>query len=71
LWRILLIKDLALIVLIVIVGLPTLAAAIALTLWLETPARLGVTIPTVAVPIVSWLGVATSFRYCTRSPLSR
>jgi len=54
LWRILLIKDLALIVR---VGLPTLAAAIALTLWLETPARLGVTIPTVAVPIVSWLGV--------------
>ena len=29
----------------------------ALTLALETPARLGVTIPTVAVPIVSWLGV--------------
>jgi hypothetical protein len=53
-WRILLIKNLALIV---IVGLPTLAAAMALTLWLETPARLAVTIPTVAVPIVSWLGV--------------
>ena len=53
-WRILLIKNLALIVL---VGLPTLAAAMALTLWLETPARLAVTIPTVAVPIVSWLGV--------------
>ena len=52
--RILVIKDLALIV---IVGLPTIAAAIALTLWLETPRRLGVTIPTVAVPIVSWLGV--------------
>jgi hypothetical protein len=53
-WRILLIKNLALIV---IVGLPTLAAAMALTLWLETPARLAVTIPTVAVPIVPWLGV--------------
>ncbi len=53
-WRILLIKNLALIV---IVGLPTLAAAMALTLWLETPGRLAVTIPTVAVPIVSWLGV--------------
>jgi hypothetical protein len=53
-WRILLIKNLALIA---IVGLPTLGAAVALTLWLETPARLGVTIPTVAVPIVSWLGV--------------
>jgi hypothetical protein len=54
LWRILVIKNLALLV---IVGLPTLAAAMALTLRLETPARLGVTIPTVAVPIVSWLGV--------------
>jgi hypothetical protein len=54
LWRILVIKNLALIV---IVGLPTLVAAMALTLWLETPARLGVTIPTVAVPIVSWLGM--------------
>jgi hypothetical protein len=54
LWRMLLIKNLALIV---IVGLPTLAAAMALTLWLETPARLAITIPTVAVPIVSWLGV--------------
>lgn len=53
-WRILLIKNLALLA---IVGLPTLAAAVALTLWLETPARLGITMPTVAVPIVSWLGV--------------
>ncbi len=53
-WRLLLIKNLALLT---IVGLPTLAAAIALTLWLETPARLAITIPTVAVPIVSWLGV--------------
>lgn len=32
----------------------------ALTLWLETPARLAVTIPTVAVPIVSWLGVGNA-----------
>lgn len=53
-WRILLIKNLALLA---IVGLPTLVAAVALTLWLETPGRLGITIPTVAVPIVSWLGV--------------
>ena len=53
-WRMLLIKNLALLV---IVGVPTLTAAMALTLWLETPARLGITIPTVAVPIVSWLGV--------------
>ncbi|ORA15496.1 hypothetical protein [Mycobacterium arosiense] len=53
-WRILLIKNLALLA---IVGLPTLAAAVALTLWRESPARLGITIPTVAVPIVSWLGV--------------
>lgn len=53
-WRILVIKNLALLA---IVGLPTLAAAMVLTLWLETPARLAITIPTVAVPIVSWLGV--------------
>jgi hypothetical protein len=53
-WRMLLLKNLALLVL---VGLPTLAAAVALTLWRESPARLGVTIPNVAVPIVSWLGV--------------
>lgn len=53
-WRIQLIKNLALLA---IVGLPTLATAVALTLWLETPARLGLTVPTVAVPIVSWLGV--------------
>ncbi len=53
-WRILIIKNLALLA---IVGLPTLVAAMALTLWLETPARLAITIPTVTVPIVSWLGV--------------
>ncbi|MGZ4584194.1 MAG: hypothetical protein ACXVYI_07535 [Mycobacterium sp.] len=53
-WRILLIKNLALLA---IVGLPTLVAAMVLTLCLETPERLGITIPTVAVPIVSWLGV--------------
>lgn len=53
-WRILLIKDLALLA---IVGLPTLVASVILTLWLYTPARLGITIPTVAVPIVSWIGV--------------
>ncbi len=54
LWRILLIKNLALLT---IVGVPTLAVAIILTLQLETTARLAITIPTVAVPIVSWLGV--------------
>jgi hypothetical protein len=54
LWRVLLIKNLALII---IVGLPTLAVAMVLTLWLESPGRLGVTIPNVAVPILSWLGV--------------
>ena len=46
LWRVLFVKNMALIVL---VGLPTLAAATALTLWLESPARLAVTIPNVAV----------------------
>jgi hypothetical protein len=49
LWLVLLVKNVALVV---IVGLPTLAAATAMTLWLETPARLVVTIPN-----VSWLGV--------------
>jgi hypothetical protein len=53
-WRVLFVKNVALVVL---VGLPTLVAAIVLTLWLETPARLAVTIPDVAVPILSWLGV--------------
>ncbi len=53
-WRVLLIKNLALLV---IVGLPTLVTAVVLTLWLETPGRLAITIPTVAVPIVSWLGL--------------
>jgi hypothetical protein len=57
-WRVLLIKNLALLV---IVGLPTLVTAVALTLWLETPHRLGITIPTVAVPIISWLGVGNLF----------
>lgn len=52
--RILLIKNLALLI---IVGLPKLVAAMALTLWLETPERLAITILTVAVPIISWPGV--------------
>jgi hypothetical protein len=56
--RILLIKNLALLI---IVGLPNLLAAMALTLWLETPERLAITIPTVAVPIISWLGVGNLF----------
>jgi hypothetical protein len=54
LWRILLVKNLALIVL---VGLPTLIVAMTLTLQLETPAHLAITIPNVTVPILSWLGV--------------
>jgi hypothetical protein len=53
-WRVLLLKNLTLLV---IVGLPTLSVAMALTLWKQTPAQLGNTIPNVAVPIVSWLGV--------------
>lgn len=52
--RILLIKNLALIV---IVGLPTLALAAVLTVWKEGVPQLAMTIPNVAVPIVSWLGV--------------
>ena len=54
LWRILMVKNGALVVLI---GVPTLAAAMALTLWFESPARLAVTIPNVAVPVVSWIGL--------------
>lgn len=54
LWRVLVIKNLALLA---IVGLPTLTAAVTVTLWLEKPARLAITIPNVAVPILSWLGV--------------
>ncbi|OBI68136.1 hypothetical protein [Mycobacterium sp. E796] len=57
-WRVLLIKNLALLA---IVGLPTLLTAMVLTLWFQTPASLAVTIPTVAVPIVSWLGVGNFF----------
>ncbi|BBZ38508.1 hypothetical protein [Mycobacterium conspicuum] len=53
-WRVLLLKNLTLLV---IVGVPTLAVAVALTLWKQTPADLGDTIPNVAVPVVSWLGV--------------
>jgi hypothetical protein len=54
LWRIMLIKNLALLVL---VGLPTLVAAMALTVWMYSPAMLGVTVPNVLVPILSWMGV--------------
>ncbi|OBJ86659.1 hypothetical protein [Mycobacterium asiaticum] len=53
-WRVLIIKNLALIV---IVGLPTLAVAAALTVSKEGVPQLAMTIPNVAVPIVSWLGV--------------
>jgi hypothetical protein len=58
LWRILLLKNMTLLV---VVGLPTLTAAMVLTLSRETPQRLTVIIPTVAVPIVSWLGVGNLF----------
>ena len=54
LWRVLLVKNLALVV---IIGIPMLVAAMAMTLWKESPARLAVTIPAVAVPIVSWIGI--------------
>ncbi|MDP7724034.1 hypothetical protein [Mycobacterium sp. TY814] len=54
LWRVLVIKNLALIV---IVGLPTLSVAAALTMWKEGVPQMAMTIPNVAVPIVSWLGV--------------
>jgi hypothetical protein len=53
-WRLLLVKNIALLV---IVGLPTLVVAMAMTLWRETPAHLMDTIPNVAVPIVSWIGI--------------
>ncbi|MEI7715865.1 MAG: hypothetical protein WCI78_07225 [Mycobacterium sp.] len=52
--RILVIKNLTLLV---IVGIPTLVTALVLTLCLESPGRCAITIPTVAVPIVAWLGL--------------
>lgn len=54
LWRMLLLKNLALMA---IVGLPTLAVAAVLTVWREGVPQLAMTIPNVSVPIVSWLGV--------------
>lgn len=54
LWRVLVAKNIALII---IVGLPTLVVAMAMTLWLETPGRLATTIPDVGVPILSWIGL--------------
>lgn len=54
LWRLLVVKNLALVVM---VGLPTTVLAAVLTLWLESPGRLAVTVPDVAVPLLSWLGV--------------
>jgi hypothetical protein len=53
-WRLLLIKNLALLV---IVALPTLLAAVVVTTWLGKPQHLAYTVPTVLVPILSWLGV--------------
>jgi hypothetical protein len=52
--RLIIIKNLALAV---IVGLPTMLLAVALTLYIETPDRLLTTVPDVAVPILCWLGV--------------
>ena len=54
LWRLLLVKNMTLVV---IVGVPTMLLAIVLTLWMETPGRLRVTVPDVAVPLLCWLGV--------------
>src|SRR6202011_2719122 len=55
-WRLLFIKNLALLA---IVGLPTLVTAMALTLWFQPPARLAVPAPTLAAPIVSWWALGT------------
>ena len=52
--RILLIKNLALIV---IVGIPTLLATAILTVTSEDSYRLALTLPGVAFPILTWLGV--------------
>ena len=52
--RILLVKNLALIA---IVGLPTLLLTAILTSYSETPHRLVLTLPGVALPILAWLGV--------------
>lgn len=54
LWRILLVKNLALFA---VVGVPTLLAAVLFTLWFDTPSRLVRTVPNVLVPVVSWLGI--------------
>jgi hypothetical protein len=53
-WRLLLVKNVTLILL---VGLPTLAVTAALTLFSEDSYRLGLTLPGVAFPILTWLGV--------------
>jgi len=52
--RILAVKNLALLV---IVGLPTLLVAAVLTVTSEDPYRLVLTLPGVAFPILTWLGV--------------
>lgn len=54
LWRILLVKNLALLV---IVGLPTLLATALITLYIEADDRLELTLPGVLFPIFTWLGV--------------
>jgi len=53
-WKVMVVKNVTLLIL---VGLPTAIAATGLTLWLETPQRLAVTLPNVAVPIITWLGI--------------
>jgi hypothetical protein len=54
LWRLLLTKNCALLV---IVGLPTLAFTAVLTIYSESSYRLVLTLPGVALPILAWLGV--------------
>jgi hypothetical protein len=54
LWRILLAKNIALLV---IVGLPTLIVALVLTVCTEPAGRVLVTVPDVTLPILTWLGV--------------
>jgi len=53
-WRVLLTKNLALLV---IVGVPTLVATAVFTLRNEAASRLMITLPGVALPMLMWLGV--------------
>lgn len=53
-WRILLVKNAALFV---IVGVPTLVVGVAFALTLDHPSRLLRTVPNVLVPVFTWFGV--------------